>query len=184
MFGTPGRNAVFGGFGRAEVRPLAGRSLKDSPKRFAASWKGVPRTSPRNRDFLGPCVLPGKPGRRPSLRRRPPHASSNAVGCPKMAHCEGSPGRGLQPSDSLPRRMLSPGPTWLVVRGSPESLAKAFRGVSPLCLMVKLLDLPRRVLQLIRAAPRAEGTLSAPVSLQGTECCSSFAQRQGSKVQA
>ena len=41
----------------------------------------------------------------------------------------------------------------------------------------------RKVLQIIRAAPRAEGTLSAPVSMQGAECCSSLAQRQGSKVQ-
>ena len=38
---------------------------------------------------------PEKPGaRRPE--KRPPHASSNAVGWPKMAHREGSPGRGLE----------------------------------------------------------------------------------------
>ena len=95
---------------------------------------------------------------------------------------------------------LSLRPCERLCRGGPHCPRQEHRA-APLC---------RRVLQLIRAAPRAEGTLSAPASPGETgsaaayprsakgrrysvcacqprtdaECCSLPVQRQGSKVQA
>ena len=75
---------------------------------------------------------PGKLGARPPFQKGPPHASSNAVGWPKMAHREGVPRMGpktaiccvLLRSDLL-RAFRQPGRSVTSVFGTPKRRERA-----------------------------------------------------------
>ena len=141
-----------------------------------AHREGVPRTRPGNRDFLCFCVFADRPD---SL---PPHAPSSAVGWPNMARRDGVP---ESLAEAARRRVLH------FVRAAPRVEGAGVmpdgrrQGSKVYCLSLRPREralcrggphrprrehraaaLCRRVLHLFRAAPRAEGTLSAPASPQ------------------
>ena len=127
-------------------------------------------------------LRPGQKGtlpEKPPFKKRPPHASSNAVGWPIMAHHEGGPqdeawifwvsacSRTVRTA-CLPtrRRMLS---VWPNMARREGVLAKAFRGVW------------HRFASCFGSSTPPFGTL-AECCAKGRRCCTLSAQRQGSKV--